>query len=141
MGKQEGKEQLVAVETRIEKMMTILFRSRNKDASEKNLPDGFYGIAFARTHRELFWQIDEFLDPFSCEIAILEKGALLINLQFDKENCPTIKPCKTASDDEDFEISESMWGLPELDWVTPTWDIFAPDSQKTLLLVEKRSES
>jgi hypothetical protein len=58
------------------------------------------GLAIASTVRELFWVIDQFGDPYSCEVSKTYRAGM----------------CALKTEDRGVEYSDE-----ELQWVKPKW--------------------
>ena len=44
--------------------------------SDDGVPTGYYGVVGANSERDLFWSIDEFGDPFRCELSKLSSAVI-----------------------------------------------------------------
>ena len=77
-----------------------------------NKPSVWVGFAVAQNMKDLFWQIDNHIDPYMVEIKKLERGSACFKLFKDGEDF----------DESDHEINgysipeESGWKKPK--WVT-----------------------
>jgi hypothetical protein len=91
-------------------MKTVLFKPKNAD-------NDWYGIAVARDINELFWVIDEHVDPFSCVIAVLKEGAVMFQAH------PVLGSEEDEMELDNVEISESVWDAPcgKIAWKAPEW--------------------
>ena len=89
-------------------MIAYYFRSLD---NESHKPTGWIGMALAQNKTELFWTIDEFIDPYSVEIKTATRGGY----------CKFIQ----AADNEsvDHETSEREPLISEDGWRAPNWDI------------------
>jgi len=79
-------------------MATYLFRFLNHYSNEHT---GWIGIASASSADDLFWTIDEFGDPESCEIVQVYDGGVCVN---EKKR--------------DIEVSSTFDSIPSEDWTT-----------------------
>tara|TARA_R110000868_G_scaffold272773_2_gene532009 strand:+ start:2298 stop:2573 length:276 start_codon:yes stop_codon:yes gene_type:complete len=87
-------------------MMAYYFRAMNEDG-----PTGWVGFVMCRTKKELFWGIDEFIDPYSVQIKKAH-GAGYCRLLVEDEDAIKYE----ASGDEYFVTSD------EEGWITPNWN-------------------
>lgn len=80
---------------------------------ENNKPNGWIGFAMAPNMKELFWVIDEFVDPYAVEIQTAKSAGYCFQMQFteDEVNCSDYE----TSDDQPF-VDEGKWRSPV--WVT-----------------------
>ena len=62
---------------------------------------GYYGIVVAKNKLDLFWAIDEFGDPYRCEIKKLDKGGICF------------KHDANENEYSELEIGESLIPDPE----------------------------
>ena len=89
-------------------MIAYLFRFINED---DGLPSNWYGVAFARDKKELFWQIDQHGDPYGCQIKTATNASI----------CWVVAPGEDR-DPEKYERSEELLCLEEeTGWKTPKW--------------------
>jgi hypothetical protein len=72
---------------------------------EEDQPTGWAGFAFAQNMRDLFWQIDEHGDPYSCHIKTLRRGSACFQLD---DNEDISKP----EIDIDFIVNNRPWKKP-----------------------------
>jgi hypothetical protein len=75
---------------------------------ENNKPTGYYGIGFARTLNEMFWQIDEHGDPYAVEIKAVTEASICF-----KADTQQISNEESEINFSELEISESISFLPE----------------------------
>ncbi len=52
-------------------MIACLFRFVNQDSK----PTGYFGFACAANKKELFWEIDQYGDPYSVELSTTTSGS------------------------------------------------------------------
>lgn len=73
-------------------------------------PTGFYGIAFANTKRDLFWEIDRYGDPYSVEIKRACHGSFCCRAE--NVDCEDVDP----------SLSELEFEVPFNEkWKSPKW--------------------
>jgi hypothetical protein len=44
--------------------------------NDEGLPTGYYGVVAANSEHDLFWNIDEFGDPYRCELSKLSSAGI-----------------------------------------------------------------
>ncbi len=79
-------------------MIAILFRVKDSD-------DGWHGIAVGKNMKELFWQIDEHVDPSACEYKRITSHSIC----FKTEPCQDEEGNIIPSTDSETEFSESFY--------------------------------
>ena len=72
--------------------------------SDDGVPTGYYGVVGANSERDLFWSIDEFGDPFRCELQKLSNIGFCLKLSkgFLDDDCCMDDPYSA------LEISENI---------------------------------
>ena len=90
-------------------MATYLFRFLNHYSKK---PTGWIGVASASSADDLFWTIDEFGDPESCEIVQVVDGGICVN---EKRR--------------DIEVSSTFEEIPSEDW-TSDWSNLSFDDDE-----------
>jgi len=90
-------------------MATYLFRFINQKTDK---PSGWIGVASASSSDDLFWTIDEFGDPNSCEIVQIVDGGICVN-----------------ESKRDIEVSSIFDGIPEDDW-SSDWSTLSFDEDE-----------
>jgi hypothetical protein len=95
-------------------MKTIYFRFLTED--EK--PTGWIGFASAKTTQELFDIIEEFGDPYLCEICETKTAGFCVHWKpFNDESGDAVM-------EKPPELIESMpWVFDDEHWVKPSWRI------------------
>lgn len=75
----------------------------------KNDNENRIGLAVAATKKDLFWEIDQYGDPYACDVINIQYGSMLIEVkaEFNEEK-------DTDTEYGDLEISESS-PMPEID--------------------------
>ena len=82
--------------------------------ADDELPTGWFGVAFAHNKKELFWLIDEPIDPFLVEIKTAHCGGYIryFDAQTDESSL--------------HEISTSEPLFDSDGWRAPNWDGVLP---------------
>lgn len=88
-------------------MIACYFRFINDDG----VPVGYYGIAIARTKRDLFWEIDKYGDPYCVEILTVPSMSFCLYAE------------NAESENEDPEFSRVEFSKVEFNgkWIKPKW--------------------
>lgn len=90
-------------------MKAVWFRFLGADGK----PTAWHGLAVGKDQKELFWAIDYFGDPYSCEIIAVKRSAAICFhiVNNDPEN--------EEPEVSDIEVSEGL----DLDgkWKKPVW--------------------
>lgn len=91
---------------------------------DETLPSGWMGLALARDKASLFWEIDQFGDPYSCVIQTATMGGYCVFVD-------------ESEDDIDDTQHETGWRprLLDRDWRKPNWDGV---HQRNLEKIDKR---
>lgn len=83
----------------------------------KGEPTGWYGKVFAENRQQLFWVIDEFVDPYSVEIKAVKFGGYCLKIEY------------FAGEDGDLEIEEKEFEFSDhyemyetINWKKPNWE-------------------
>jgi len=79
-------------------------------------PTGFVGIAWARDMKELFWEIDQYGNPYSVEIAVLPVASVCS--QYYGDNDVFQNPYG------DIEVSENLLNISKNKWVRPDFGTY-----------------
>ena len=80
-------------------------------------PNGYMGLVFAQNKSDLFWQIDEFVDPYAVEVQKAYIGGYCKLLtKISEEDIKTSK----------HEYSEREPFFEEEKWKTMNWDGVLP---------------
>ncbi len=84
---------------------------------DNDIPSGYVGLAIAHNKIDLFWQIDELGDPFSCELMSVRSASIC----FKQEE---IEGEDDAGDtiNSELELSESFLYQDEYCWKKPNWN-------------------
>lgn len=51
---------------------------------ETGIPTGYYGLVIAEDKSSLFWELDQYGDPYSTELIPARKGSFCCKYKFDK---------------------------------------------------------
>jgi hypothetical protein len=78
-------------------------------------PNGWVGFAMAETMKQLFWTIDEFVDPYSVEIRTAKAAGYCYHMEVDGDE---ITPSKHEHSGHEPFFDEDKWKKPV--WVTDT---------------------
>ena len=87
-------------------MIAYSFRAVTEDKASF-----WVGFAVAQNMKDLFWQIDNHIDPYMVEIKKLERGSACFKLFEDGEDF----------EESDHEIIGCHYGDDEDDWKKPKW--------------------
>ncbi|WP_373078669.1 hypothetical protein [Zhongshania sp.] len=92
-------------------------------------PDGkkyFAGLAVAANLLELFWCIDEFVDPFCCEIKRLKRGTAIILTCEEVSDDPKEDSFFRLVGNDEAEFGEALVDAinEESGWRKPKWPIY-----------------
>jgi hypothetical protein len=73
---------------------------------ENGKPNGWCGLVLAESRRELFWAIDEFVDPYAVELAPATRGGVFV-----REGSTPPPPLDPLSEH-----------FPDEGWEPPAWE-------------------
>jgi hypothetical protein len=90
-------------------MIAYYFRT----IDEKGKPTNWMGMAFAQSKEELFWQIDEFCDPYSVEIMTARRGGYCRRIEIDGD--------EHLSHDHEISEDEPLFDDESYPWRKPKW--------------------
>jgi len=92
--------------------LTYMFRFLKDDGST---PD-HYGIAQVKNMTDLFWEIDNYGDPTSCEIVKLNGASICFKTSLTEEEDVGLS---------ELELGDSIWsnilGMPNVKFKAPPW--------------------
>ena len=92
-------------------MLAFLLRFLN----EHGEPTGWHGAVSASSYKDLFWLIDEFGDPYACEISRIDRMGICFQTKPDPE-------CEGyLNQDGDTELSQSILINDSILWKKPDW--------------------
>jgi hypothetical protein len=74
---------------------------------DEGIPTGYYGVVGANSERDLFWAIDEFGDPYRCELRKLSNIGFCLKLskEFLDNDCDDY----TEEPYSELEFSDHVW--------------------------------
>jgi hypothetical protein len=78
---------------------------------EDGKPNGYVGFAMASSTKELFWAIDEFVDPYAVEIQTAKNAGYCFKLNHNKDDVES----------SDYEISINQPFDYDGNWRKPIW--------------------
>lgn len=94
-------------------MITVFFRVTCGDLCPKN----YVGLAAAKNGADLFWLIDEFIDPYSVEIAKASKAGVFFETKINEESgltYPRRKRSETSASFLNAACGSLDWYKPEI---------------------------
>lgn len=85
-------------------------------------PSGWYGFAVAANAHQLFWQINQHIDPFRVEIQKLDSASVLFRTKTvdDGDGPPVVVPDHGEAKTEICEEMEQLLDF-EQGWKKPRW--------------------
>ena len=93
--------------------MFLLFRFIDPDGK----PTGWHGITYAEKERALFWNIDEFCDPYAAEVSIVDESDVSISFFLEGED--NVAQDGSHLHPGDFLLSAIYDDGRE--WIRPNW--------------------
>lgn len=90
---------------------------------EAGKPNGHYGLVYASSNYDLYWGIDEDVDPHSVEVATLGPG-LVLKWRAEEYEIDGSDFLRVAQDEPSVEFGEkpaALWDNEHLSWVKIDW--------------------
>lgn len=97
-----------------------------REIDDAGLPTGRYGVAIAKNLKDMFWNIDEELNPHAIEYLSM-KEHFIVSWNMDEQACDdggedTVN-IQVVSDEPELYVSEHIEGMLDGDakWKRPKW--------------------
>jgi hypothetical protein len=83
-----------------------------KFINDSGEPTGYYGFAVANSMVDLFWEIDQYGDPYSVLIKKMKRSSMCVKVDVISDE---------ELDFNQYEVSEDFIGILDDEFIKPEW--------------------